>query len=132
METKYKVGDKVLATKPNRQDHSEVRLVWLTGMNKFDKQILTIKKIDNSNNIYFCIKDGQSFWYQESWLTKAEEQPTEQVPEQVPEQVTKPIDWEARRWELASKIFAETEDITLDSAVIQAEIFIKYYKQTLK
>ena len=128
METKFKIGDKVLATKPNRQDHSEVSLVWITGMNKFDKQILTIKKIDNSNNIYLCIKDGQSFWYHESWLTKAEEQPTEQVTEQV----TNPIDWEQRRWELASKIYADTKDITLESAVRQAEIFIKYYKQTLK
>ena len=132
METKFKVGDKVLATKPNRQDHSEVSLIWITGMNKFDKQILTIKKIDNSNNIYLCIKDGQSFWYHESWLTKAEEQPAEQVTEQVTEQVAKPIDWEQRRWDLASKIYAEMENVTLESAVRQAEIFIKYYKQTLK
>ena len=120
----------------NYKDHSEVSLVWLTGMNKFDKQILTIEKIDNSNNIYLCIKDGQSFWYHESWLTKAEEQPTEQVTEQVheqeTEQVTKPIDWEQRRWDLASKIYAEMENVTLESSVRQAEIFIKYYKQTLK
>ena len=124
METKYKVGDKVLATKPNRQDHSEVSLVWVTVMNKFDKQILTIKKIDNSNNIYLCIKDRQSFWFHESWLTKIEEQVTEQV--------AKPIDWEQRRWELASKLYAEAENMTIESAVRQAEIFIKYYKQTLK
>ena len=42
METKFKVGDKVLATKPNRQDHSEVSLIWITRMNKFDKQILNV------------------------------------------------------------------------------------------
>ena len=132
METKFKVGDKVLATKPNSQDDKYVRLVWISGMNKFDKQILKVKETDKSNNIYLCTKDGHSFWFHESWLTKAEEQPTEQVPEQVTEQVAKPIDWEQRRWELASKIYAEMENITLESSVRQAEIFIKYYKQTLK
>ena len=124
METKYKVGDKVLATKPNRQDHSEVRLVWLTGMNKFDKQILTIKKIDNSNNIYLCIKDGQSFWYHESWLTKAEEQPTEQV--------TKSIDWENRRWELVCSILVPDFDIPIADGINLVDDLIKQYKQTLK
>ena len=54
------------------------------------------------------------------------------ITEQVTEQVTKPIDWEQRRWDLASKIYAEMESVTLESSVRQAEIFIKYYKQTLK
>ena len=128
METKFKVGDKVLATKPNSQDDKYVRLVWISGMNKFDKQILKVKETDKSNNIYLCTKDGHSFWFHGSWLTKVEEI----TPEEPRAKEEKQIDWEQRRWDLASKIYAEMENVTLESAVRQAEIFIKYYKQTLK
>ena len=156
METKFKVGDKVLLTKPKDSELSR-SLVWIKHMDKYNNTIQIISEVVE-NYIYHL--EGFRWWaFDESWLTKIEEQPTEQVTEQVTEQepqqccekrgiepvdLTKKqvdlikkedlsnIDWEQRRWELASKIYAEMENITLESSVRQAEIFIKYYKQTLK
>ena len=130
METKFKVGDKVLLTKP--KDTKTDELIWFPKMDKYVGEVFVVKDIGGRVGRYYCTNNEIVLFLCESWLTKIEEQPTEQVIEQVTEQVAKPIDWEARRWEMASKIFAETEDITLDSAVRQADIFIKYYKQTLK
>ena len=128
METKFKVGDKVLITKPTEIISSS--LSWVEEMDKFSGRVFEISStafVDIWTPPRYGIKESP-YIFAESWLTKIEEQPTEQVPEQV----TKPIDWEQRRWDLASKIYAEMENITLESAVRQAEIFIKYYKQTLK
>ncbi len=125
METKFKVGDKVVATKPNNQSEESVRLVWIRAMDTLDKQILKVKETDKSNNIYLCTKDGHSFWFHESWLTKVEEGIIEEEPRAKEENQ---IDWEQRRWDLASKIYAESENVTLESAIRQAEIFINYYK----
>ena len=128
METKFKVGDKVLITKPTEVISSS--LSWVEEMNKFDGRVFEIAStafIDIWTPPRYGIKETP-YIFAESWLTKIEEQVTEQVTEQVAE----PIDWEQRRWDLASKIYAEMENITLESSVRQAEIFIKYYKQTLK
>ena len=131
METKFKIGDKVLLTKP-KENNSDI-LVWTPDMEAHNGKVLIVKKIYLDDNTCLCeFKDGVVCWFCESWLTKVEEQPTEQVTEQLAEQVAKPIDWEQRRWDLASKIYAEMENVTLESAVRQAEIFLKYYKQTLK
>ena len=128
METKFKVGDKVLITKPTEVISSS--LSWVEEMNKFDGRVFEIAStafIDIWTPPRYGIKETP-YIFAESWLTKIEEQVTEQVTEQV----AKPIDWEQRRWDLASKIYAEMENVTLESSVRQAEIFIKYYKQTLK
>ena len=134
METKFKVGDKVLLNKP--KDKRGDTLEWIPDMEVYIGKVLIVKSIYLDDYTCLCEFENMRIWLCESWLTKAEEQPTEQVTEQateqLAEQVTKPIDWEQRRWELASKIYAEMKNITLESAVRQAEIFIKYYKQTLK
>ena len=131
METKFKIGDKVLLTKPKKNNSGT--LAWTPYMEMYNGKVLIVKQIYLNDNSYLCEFKGEVVcWFCESWLTKIEEQPTEQVTEQVPEQVSKPIDWEQRRWDLASKVYAEMENVTLESAVRQAEIFIKYYKQTLK
>ena len=128
MKTKFKVGDKVLITKPTEVISSS--LSWVEEMDKFDGRVFEIAStafIDIWIPPRYGIKETP-YIFAESWLTKIEEQVTEQVTEQV----AKPIDWEQRRWDLASKIYAEMENVTLESSVRQAEIFIKYYKQTLK
>lgn len=137
METKFKVGDRVLVTNPTAQgvktvDASNAWTVWSPDMDRFDKSVMTIYSIENDQYGIYKLSDVGGYSFHESWLTKIEEQPTEQVTEQVAEQVAKIIDWEQRRWDLASKIYAEMENVTLESSVRQAEIFIKYYKQTLK
>ena len=128
MENKFKIGDRVLLTKP--KDVARYHIAWVDEMDKYNGQILEVSYISSPISGYpieYGVRD-YPYVFDESWLTKAEEQPTEQVTEQV----AKPIDWEQRRWELASKIYAEMENVTLESSVRQAEIFIKYYKQTLK
>ena len=126
MENKFKIGDKVLLNKPKDTKTSELR--WFPKMDKYDGKEFVVRDIWGRVGRYYCTNDEISLFLCESWLTKAEEQPTEQVTEQV----TNSIDWEQRRWDLASKIYAEMENVTLESSVRQAEIFIKYYKQTLK
>lgn len=135
MKTKFKVGDRVLVTKPTAQgvktvDASNTWTVWIPDMDRFDKSVMTIYSIENDQYGIYKLFDGDGYCFQESWLTKVEEGIITEEPKAV--QVAKQIDWEQRRWEMASKIFAETEDITLDSAVRQADIFIEYYKRTLK
>ena len=99
METKFKVGDKVLLTKPKDSELSR-SLVWIKHMDKYNNTIQIISEVVE-NYIYHL--EGFRWWaFDESWLTKIEEQPTEQVTEQVAEQVAERIDWEQRRWDLAS------------------------------
>ena len=154
MERKIKIGDKVLLTKP-KENNGDIQvdplIVWRPDMGAYIGKIFTVKSIDLDDNTYLCECGDVNFWARESWLTKIEMNPNEQEPQQCcekrgiePVDLTKKqvdlikkedlsnIDWEQRRWELASKIYAEMENITLESAVRQAEIFIKYYKQTLK
>ena len=126
MKTKFKAGDKVVATKPNNQSDESVRLVWIRAMDTLDKQILKVKETDKSNNIYLCTKDGHSFWFHESWLTKVGEGV---INEDVKTEEIKTIDWEQRRWELASKLFSLTSH---EQAISSADGFIEHYKQTLK
>ena len=130
METKFKVGDKVLLNKPKCPNNNI--LFWGVEMERYIGDVFEVARVDADNKIYYCEGEYADYWFCESWLTKVGEQPTEQVIEQVTEQVAKPIDWEQRRWELASKIYAEMEDVTLESSVRLADIFIKYYKQTLE
>ena len=126
METKFKTGDKVLLNKPKCPNNNI--LFWGVEMERYIGDVFEVARVDADNKIYYCEGEYAGFWFCESWLTKVEEQPTEQVAEQVAER----IDWEQRKWDLASKIYAEMENVTLESAVRQAEIFIEYYKQTLK
>ena len=130
METEFKVGDKVLLNKPKYKYNNAI--IWQKEMERYVGDIFEVVSVNADSKLYYCDGKYINNWFHESWLTKIEEQVTEQVIEQVPEQVAKPIDWEQRRWDLASKIYAEMENITLESAVRQADIFIKYYKQTLK
>lgn len=127
MKTKFKIGDKVVVSKPKRPMYKG--LYWVTDMDKCIGKIFEIINVDIDAREYL-LKDGGGYWFAESWLTKVEEGIITEEPKAV--QVAKQIDWEQRRWEMASKIFAETEDITLDSAVRQADIFIEYYKRTSK
>ena len=127
METKFKVGDKVLLNKPKYKYNNAI--IWQKEMERYVGDIFEVVSVNADSKLYYCDGEYINYWLCESWLTKVGEGIITEEPKA---KETKPIDWEARRWNLASKIFAETEDITLDSAVRQAEIFIKYYKQTLK
>ncbi len=118
METKFKVGDKVVLTKPTDG------LGFNPILERFVGGIFEIYQTDDENNVYYCTKDGLNFWLRGAWLTKAEEE----TPEEPQANEEKQIDWEQRKWDLASKIYAESENVTLESAIRQAEIFINYYK----
>lgn len=119
MKRELKVGDKVRITKPEVTKGT----CWIAAMRGCVGEVSIIKNIDNKEA---TLKDFD-WWFPLSSLVLVEE-----VTEQVTEQVAKQIDWEQRKWDLASKLYAEMENITLESAVRQSEIFIKYYKQTLK
>ena len=129
METKFNVGDRVFLTKPKYKRGDT--LEWIPDMEVYIGKVLIVKSIYLDDYTCLCEFENMRIWLCVSWLTKAEEQPTEQVAEQVTEQVAERIDWEQRKWDLASKIYAEMENVTLESSVRQAEIFIKYYKQTI-
>lgn len=147
METKFKRGEWVKITKPENTTDINVGIIWIDEMDVFNEQIKQIVKIQpwRNSNIYY-LKGCEEHFFEESWLSKVNGgelgiskylesiiQRWEQERQYLPLYIQNPqIDWEARRWEMASKIFAETEDITLDSAVRQADIFIEYYKRTLK
>ena len=123
MENKFKIGDKVEIISPK-----EIKgTCWVRGMER------NIGRISRIKYIYSLSADLENigFTYPLSSLRLVKEVNEEEI-EQPTEQVAERIDWEQRKWDLASKIYAEMENVTLESSVRQAEIFIKYYKQTLK
>ena len=153
METKFKVGDKLLLNKP--KDTKTDGLIWFPKMDKFDGKCFYVEQINKITGRYYCRYNKIYLWLHESWLAKIEEQPTEQVAEQVTEQepqqccekrgiepvdLTKKqvdlikkedlsnIDWEQRRWDLASKLFSLTSH---EQAISSADSFIEHYKQKL-
>ena len=150
METKFKVGDKVLLNKPKYKYNNAI--IWRKEMERYVGDIFEVVSVNADSKLYYCDGEYINYWLCESWLTKIEEQVTEQVIEQVTEQVAEQvteqepqqccekrgiepvaltkkqvdlikkedlsnIDWEQRRWDLASKIYAEMENITLESSV---------------
>ena len=128
METRFKVGDKVLLTKP-KENNGDI-LVWTPDMEVHNGKVLIVIKIDLDDNTCLCeFKDVVVCWFCESWLTKVEEGIITEEPKAKEENQ---IDWEARRWELASNFYLSPDISTPESAINQADIFIKYYKQTLK
>lgn len=123
METKFKVGDMVVLTKPKDG------LGFYSILERFVGGIFEIYQTEDENNVYYCKKDGLNFWLRGAWLTKVEGGIIEEEPRAKEENQ---IDWEARRWELASNFYLSPDISTPESAINQADIFIKYYKQTLK
>ena len=77
METKFKVGDMVVLTKPKEK-----------YLERYVGDIFEVVIVNADNNLYYCNGKYLNCWFCESWLTKVEEQPTEKVHEQVTEQVT--------------------------------------------
>lgn len=145
MKTKFEIGEWVKVTKPENTIDINVGIIWIEEMDVFNEQIKQVVKIQpwRNSNLYY-LEGCDEHFFEESWLSpvkggklginmnlKQNYNRSKLEPSNLHLHSPK-IDWEARRWEMASKIFAETEDITLDSAVRQADIFIEYYKRTLK
>ena len=157
METKFKVGDKVLLNKPKYKYNNAI--IWQKEMERYVGDIFEVVSVNADSKLYYCDGKYINNWFHESWLTKIEEQVTEQVIEQVTEQVTEQepqqccekrgiepvdltkkqvdlikkedlsnIDWEQRRWDLASKLFSLTSH---EQAISSADSFIEHYKQKL-
>ena len=126
METKYKVGDKVLLTKPKDSELSR-SLVWIKHMDKYNNTIQIISEVVEN---YIYRLEGFRWWaFDESWLTKIEEQVTEQVIEQVTEQVAERIDWEKRRWDLYKMFLSHYSQHSIGEALNAADRCVEFYKQ---
>lgn len=123
METKFKVGDKVLLNKP--KDTKTDGLIWFPKMDKFDGKCFYVEQINKITGRYYCRYNKIYLWLHESWLTKAEEQPTEQVTEQV----ATPIDWEQRRWDLYKMFLMHYSQHSIGEALNAADRCIEFYKQ---
>ena len=115
MERELKIGDKVRISKPKKTAGT----CWIEGMRDCIGEISTIRNIDNREA---TLKDFK-WWFPLSSLTLVEE---------ATEQVTKQIDWEQRRWDMASKFYLDPNVGTPESVIRQVDTFIDYYKQTLK
>ena len=126
METKFKIGDKVLLTKP--KDTKTDELVWFPKMDKYDGEVFVVKDIGGEVGRCYCTNNEVGLFLCESWLTKIEEQ----VIEQVTEQVTKPIDWEQRRWDLYKMFLSHYSQYSIGEALNAADRCIEIYKQKLK
>ena len=122
METKFKVGDKVLLNKPKYKYNNAI--IWQKEMERYVGDIFEVVSVNADSKLYYCDGKYINNWFHESWLTKAEEQPTEQV--------TKSIDWENRRWELVCSILVPDFDIPIADGINLVDDLIKQYKQTLK
>ena len=127
METKFKVGDKVLLNKPKCPNNNI--LFWGVEMERYIGDVFEVARVDADNKIYYCEGEYAGYWFCESWLTKVGEQPTEQVIEQVTEQVAKPIDWEQRRWDLYKMFLGHYPDYSIGEALNAADRCVEFYKQ---
>lgn len=126
METKFKVGDKVLLNKPKEQGVGE--FIWISSMDKFDGEVFVVKETGGRAGRYYCTNDETTFFLPESWLTKVGEGIIKEEPKT---EERKPIDWETRRWELVCRILAQ-ESMSIADGIEYADVIIKQYKQTLK
>lgn len=121
MKRELKIGDKVRISKPEESEET----CWKEGMQCFISKVPE-KEFISSNNASADLEDTV-YGFPLSSLTlveEADEQPTEQVAKQ--------IDWEQRRWDVASKFYLDSNVSTPESAIRQVGTFIDYYKQTLK
>ena len=128
MERELKIGDKVLLTKPIKRHNSDA-LEWYPGVDALLGNVLIVKRVDLDDNTYYCEFEGTHFWCCESWLTKVEEGIITEEPKA---EETRTIDWEARRWKMASKFYLDPNVKSPESAIRQTDAFIEHYKQTLK
>lgn len=134
--TKFKVGDKVLVTVPET--------VTNTGIKRLNGRVLPISGVFNLGvGAPVYIIEGCTLL--ESHLERVESPApdgacTKQEPQQgcnkldielvgLEKKELPDIDWEKRRWELASKLFSLTSH---EQAISSADNFIEHYKQTLK
>ena len=92
----------------------------------FDTTILVVISVLISFILFADLEDTV-YGFPLSSLTLVEE-----VTKQVTEKVTKQIDWEQRRWELASKFYLDPRLMSAKAAIEHADILIEDYKQTLK
>ena len=119
--SELKIGDKVRISKPEEPEET----CWKEGMQCFISKV-SEKEFISSNNASADLEDTV-YGFPLTSLTLVEE-----ATEQLTEQVTKQIDWEQRRWELASKFYLDPRLMSAKAAIEQADIFIEDYKQTLK
>ena len=127
METKFKVGDKVLLNKPKYKYNNAI--IWQKEMERYVGDIFEVVSVNADSKLYYCDGKYINNWFHESWLTKIEEQVTEQVIEQVTEQVAKPIDWEQRRWDLYKMFLGHYPDYSIGEALNAADRCVEFYKQ---
>lgn len=126
METKFKVGDKVLLNKPKCPNNNI--LFWGLEMERYIGDVFEVARVDADNKIYYCEGEYAGYWFCESWLTKVGEGIIKEEPKT---EERKPIDWETRRWELVCRILAQ-ESMSIADGIEYADVIIKQYKQTLK
>ena len=123
MESKFKVGDKVLLNKPKERGVED--FIWISSMDKFDGEVFVVKERGGRGGRYHCTNDETAFFLPESWLTKV----GEQVTEQVAEQVSNPIAWEQRRWDLYKMFLMHYSQYSIEEALITADRCVEFYKQ---
>ena len=126
METKFKVGDKVLITKPTEIISSS--LSWVEEMDKFNGRVFEISStafIDIWTPPRYGIKESP-YIFAESWLTKVDKRIITEEPKS---KEIKPIDWEYRRWDLYKMFLVHYSEYSIEEALITADRCVEFYKQ---
>lgn len=116
---KFKIGDKVRIAKPEVTKGT----CWVEGMGMeyYIGMTSRIKRIRCEN---VDLEDFALVFPLSSLIL------IEEADEQLTEQVTKQIDWEQRRWELATRLYANTSKLSVVDALVQADAFILHYIET--
>ena len=71
METKFKVGDKVLLNKPKYKYNNAI--IWQKEMERYVGDIFEVVSVNADSKLYYCDGEYINYWLCESWLTKVGE-----------------------------------------------------------
>ena len=117
MESKFKIGDKVLVTKPKERGADS--FFWDASLAGVNGKILIVKDISKSTGRYYFVNNGVDFFLCESWLTKVEDEAITEEPKVVE---LKSIDWEQRRWELLCQLIIQGKHIDVAMGIVDTAI----------